>query len=206
MRGRYVVLEGGERVGKTTQSEVLVGTLRHRGFSVQFIREPGGTKEGEVLRELVKDNRLKYVPMVQAHLHNAARIQMLDNVVHPLLERGVWVVSDRCYLSTIVYQGHAQGLLIGDMRILTSLATRTLEPDLIIVLDGLPERMQLRRDDTGSDDRYDNESVRFHHLIRDGYLYEAREFGHPLINADDDEGAVTNQIWRIVAGQFEEVR
>lgn len=207
MRGRYIVLEGGERVGKGTQCDLLVEGINHLSkesfqAGAHYIREPGGTEEGEFLRKLVKDEKLPFTPLQQALLHNAARIIMLAMVVKPLLDQGVWVVSDRCYLSTIVYQGYGQGADMAELRQLTSRARALVEPDVIIVLDALPERMLMRRDDRGSGDRYDNLNLEFHNTIREAYLKEAN-YGalHPVVNADDEVDEVAGQIWKIIREQ-----
>lgn len=210
MRGRYIVLEGGERVGKSTQAEVIVDRINRRGpYKARYIREPGGTDEGEFLRELalnkgVRIGKVELTAWQKALLHNSARIIMLATVVKPLLEHEVWVISDRSYLSTLVYQGHAEGGDMAALRQLTAGALKVLEPDLIVVLDAEPERMLLRRNDAGSNDRYDNLELAFHHKIKEGYRKEANHgYLHPMINADDDEQAVTEQIWEEMRKRFE---
>lgn len=206
-RGRYIVLEGGDRVGKTTQCQNLVDYLfDRRGVPVRNIREPGGSEEGELLRQLVKDESINLTPTQQALMHNGARIIMLATVVKPILDMGSWVVSDRSYLSTIVYQGHAQGEDLPWLRKITAVARQVLEPDLIILLDGEPERMRIRRSDVGTGDRYDNLDKVFHESVQQGYRKEAFAFDHPMINADDTEESVFAQIKEVLAKRFEEVK
>lgn len=217
MRGRYVVLEGGDRVGKSTQTEILVEHLKRIGISAKYIREPGGTREGEVLRRLALDQRMQapdeqtgemreLTQTEKAALHNAARIVMLATVVKELLGMGVWVVSDRSYLSTIVYQGYAEGGDMAELIDITNHARQVVEPDLILVLDGVPERMRMRRDDSDSNDRYDNQPLVFHDRLREGYLREAKDHLFPVVNADDDIDEVTFQIWQELCRRFEEVK
>src|SRR5678816_4536570 len=130
MRGLFVTFEGIDRSGKTTQAGLLVDALG--------VREPGGTRAGEQLREILKDPEIPIAPETEALLFAAARSQLVSDVVLPALETGKVVVSDRFLDSSLAYQGGARGLGIEDVERVNHFATRGLKPDLTFLLDLSP--------------------------------------------------------------------
>src|SRR5205085_2223560 len=103
-RGRLITIEGLDGAGKTTLASALASALCERGIEVQLLREPGGVPAAERVRELVKDPELRIAPRAEALLYAAARAQLVEEAIEPLLERGIWVVLDRFVDSSLAYQ------------------------------------------------------------------------------------------------------
>jgi dTMP kinase len=170
--GRFLTLEGPEGAGKSTQARRIHDHLAGRGVDVVLTREPGGTRVGEAIREVLLSTDTgaqPASPRVDALLFSAARAQLVDEVIRPALERGAVVVCDRYTDSTLAYQGHAGGLSMDALRALATFATGGLEPDLTILLD-LPVEDGLARK-TGSETRFEQAfGVDYHRRVREGFL------------------------------------
>ena len=174
-RGLFLVVEGVEGAGKTTQVGLLAGWLRERGVEPVVAREPGGTPVGEAIRRVVlKDPELDVPPVSELMLILAARAAFVAGVVRPALEEGRVVVADRYELSTLAYQGHGRELPLDEVRRANALATGGLRPDLCVVLD-LPvqEGMARQRSQGKVADRMESEGRDFLERVRRGYLAEA---------------------------------
>ena len=134
-RGRFVVVEGGDGSGKSTQASRLAAELRGRGLEVCETFEPGATAAGAVMRELLLHGSHPVTPVAEALLMAADRAQHVAEVVRPALERGAWVVTDRFLPSSLVYQGVVRGLGVDMVRSVNASATGGVEPDAVVVLD-----------------------------------------------------------------------
>lgn len=166
-RGRFIVLEGGDGVGKSTQRALLGQWLEERGYEVVLTREPGGTELGDLLRSaLLHGGHVD--ARTEALLFATDRAHHVHTVVRPALERGAMVVSDRYLDSSAAYQGAARELGMDEVRDLSLWATNHLLPDLTIVLDLDPEVAAARRE--GAPDRLERESLDFHRRVRAGFL------------------------------------
>lgn len=166
-RGRFIVLEGGDGVGKSTQRALLGRWLEERGYEVVLTREPGGTELGDLLRSaLLHGGHVD--ARTEALLFATDRAHHVHTVVRPALERGAMVVSDRYLDSSAAYQGAARELGMDEVRDLSLWATNHLLPDLTIVLDLDPEVAVARRE--GAPDRLERESLDFHRRVRAGFL------------------------------------
>jgi dTMP kinase len=175
-RGRFVALEGPDGAGKSAQAGILADRLRGRGFAVTLTREPGGTRLGEQVRRLVLDpSDVARGPIADALLFNAARSQLVSEVIAPALARGDIVISDRYAFSTLAYQGFGSGV---DRDVLASLqawATGGLLPDLVVVID-VPVELGLARRSAGQIEgmtRFEDgarHDAAFHERVRTGYL------------------------------------
>jgi len=166
-RGRFIVLEGGDGVGKSTQRALLGRWLEERGYEVVLTREPGGTELGDLLRSaLLHGGHVD--ARTEALLFATDRAHHVHTVVRPALERGAMVVSDRYLDSSAAYQGAARELGMDEVRDLSLWATNHLLPDLTIVLDLDPEVATARRE--GAPDRLERESLDFHRRVRAGFL------------------------------------
>jgi len=179
VRGRLVTFEGGEGVGKSTQVERLARTLRAAGREVVATREPGGTERAEAIRAALLSGAAKpYGPFAEALLFSAARIDHLDRLIRPALERGAVVLCDRFSDSTRAYQGAAGGLDAGTIAALERVTLGGLSPDLTLILDLPPEtglaRARARAADTGGEgaeaDRFEAEALAFHARLREAFL------------------------------------
>src|SRR5665213_1909805 len=109
-RGKLITIEGLDGAGKTTLASALLATLHARGVETELLREPGGVRAAELIRDLVKDPTLSISPRAEALLYAAARAQMVDEALEPLLARGVTVLLDRFVDSSLAYQGAGRGL------------------------------------------------------------------------------------------------
>jgi dTMP kinase len=171
--GRFITIEGPDGAGKTTQAERLAAHLRELGHDVLLTREPGGTWLGERVRELLlarTDAATGMDPVTDAILFNAARRQLVIDVIEPALARGRTVVCARYADSTLAYQGFGGGVPLDRLRALQALATDGLEPDLTLLLD-LPVEAGLRRKAPGDVTRFEAEfDLAFHRRVREGFL------------------------------------
>jgi len=197
-RGRYVVLEGGEGVGKTTQAVALRDRLVGAGVPVDVIREPGGDPFAEAGRALLL-GELPREPETEVLLFNALRTQVLIAHVAPALAAGRWVISDRNRLSTIAYQGYGHGLDLAWTRSVCATAADLCPPDLELVLHVDEATATARRDARGVTDRFERLDAEFHRRVVAGYLAEAARSGVPVIDAAPDLDTVTDSIWAEVA-------
>ena len=163
----FIVFEGGEGCGKSTQAKALEGQLRRLGFKTVLTHEPGGTLLGNKLRRWLKWGR-GVTTQTELFLFVASRSQLVTKVIRPALERGEVVICDRFDASTFAYQGYGRGMDLAFLETINSFVTDGLSPDLVILLDldvekGLKrKRMRL--------DCFEREEFAFHHRVRDAYL------------------------------------
>jgi dTMP kinase len=167
MTGRFVVLEGGDGSGKSTQIPRLADWLRGQGLEVVVTREPGGTPLGAALRALVLDGEDSIDPTAEALLMAADRAQHVAEVIRPALARGAWVLTDRHVPSSLVYQGVVRGLGVDAIETVNAWATDGLRPDLVIALD-VSEAVAAERL-PGEPDRLEREGDSFHARVRAAY-------------------------------------
>lgn len=173
--GCFVVLEGGEGAGKSTQAALLAEWLRARGVPCTLAREPGSTAVGEAIREVVLGRTDLEMPAEsELLLILAARAAFVREVVRPALARGEVVIADRFDLSTLAYQGHGRGLDLTRVRAAMKVATGDLRPDLYVVLDvPVEEGVARRRVAGGGADRIERSGTGFLRAVRDGYVHLA---------------------------------
>ena len=181
MTGRFIVLDGIDGCGKSTQIRHLAQWLPSSGLmppTAELIctREPGGTRSGQSIRELLLDTGADQVPSVTAELllYAADRAQHVDTVIRPALLRGDWVLSDRFAGSTLAYQGYGRGLDRQLIKRLESIATTGLEPDLTAWL-RVPVEVSLQRRHGEKEDRIEAEGRAFLHRVSDGFAVLAEQ-------------------------------
>jgi dTMP kinase len=171
-RGWFITIEGPDGAGKTTQTEGLAAHLRERGVDVLTTREPGGTWLGERLRDVLlarTGSTAATDGLTDALLFNAARRQLVSEVIEPAVARGRTVVCARFSDSTLAYQGYGAGVPLERLRALEALATDGLRPDLTILLD-LPVEAGLARKAPGDVTRFESEfDLAFHRRVRAGF-------------------------------------
>jgi dTMP kinase len=200
-RGFFIVFEGGEGAGKSTQMSGLVGWLQARGEEVVRSREPGGTRIGERIRELLLDPNVSDMdPRTEALLYAADRAQHVAEVIRPALEAGKVVVSDRFVDSSLAYQGLARGLGLEEIYRISEWATGGLLPDVVIYLKLDPEE-GLRRVD-GERDRIEKEETEFHRKVSSAYLELAARYPHRFVVLDASRPP--NDVHRDVIAALEE--
>ncbi|WP_353267217.1 dTMP kinase, partial [Gemmatimonas sp.] len=167
--GLFLVLEGGEGVGKTTQWTRLADTLRSVGLDVVAVREPGGTPAGDAIRTLLLDPTSSLTAESEALLFAASRAQLVRDVIAPAIARGAIVLVDRFLLSTYAYQGAGRGLPMASLQAVNRFATAGLAPDLTLLLSVPLETAQARMQARGAADRMEQEDVAFHERVRDAF-------------------------------------
>ena len=169
--GVFVVFEGGEGAGKSTQVDLLAAALRAEGNDVVVTREPGATDVGARIRGLVLDKSAAPSPRAEALLYAADRAHHVATVVRPALARGAVVISDRYVDSSLAYQGAGRTLPVSEISWLSSWATGGLKPDLVVLLDVDPRVGLSRVDSRGlGTDRLESESRSFHERVRYAFL------------------------------------
>ena len=200
-RGRFITIEGGEGVGKSTQIAALREWLDAQGFDVVFTREPGGTPRAERIRELLLENAEESMPAIcELLLMFAARATHIANVIEPALRRGAWVVCDRFTDATYAYQGWGRGLDVAHIATLEQLVQQDLRPDLTLLLDAPLDlsatRARARNQSAGVTDRFEREQREFFERVRVGYLDRARlePMRIVIIDASLDVQTVTEAI------------
>ena len=198
--GVFIVLEGGEGVGKSTQVAMLAERLRADGCEVVTTFEPGATALGKRVRSLLLDRRTRDLSArAEALLYAADRAQHVSTVVRPALERGAVVVSDRYVDSSLAYQGSGRSLQPNEVAELSAWATDRLVPDLTLVLDVSPEVGLARL--TGTPDRIEQESLDFHERVRQAFLTLAGSSPsrYAVVDATQDPGqvhaAIVEAVW-----------
>ena len=168
----FVTLEGTEGSGKTTQCQMLRQHLVEKGHDVLLTREPGGTKIGQQVREVLFDQRNHdMTPEAEFLLFSASRAQLVRDVIKPHLTKGGVVVCDRYFDSSLAYQGYGHRLDVGVLEKISSFVTSGVTPDVTVLLDISPEEgLRRRKQDPETWNRLDAYAIDFHERVRKGFL------------------------------------
>lgn len=203
MKGFFIVFEGTEGCGKSTQAKLLYKKLKEEGLPSLLTKEPGGTTLGNKLRTLVKRGGCIF-PEAELLLFNASRVQLVKEVILPALAEGKVVISDRFYPSTLAYQGCGRGLKQDIIETLNDFATEGLKPDLIILLD-MEAQKGLSRKPLSGKDRFEEEKANFHRKVRKGYLAMAKREPERwfLLDAGQNKKKIASQIYSEVKRRLE---
>src|SRR5487761_1871843 len=204
-KGKYIVIEGAEGVGKTTQLQELARRLQAAGLPVRSLREPDSQSDltARAIRQLTQDPRYPMNTRTEVLLYNAARSQSLE-IIKRSIEHGVTCLVDRNYLTTLAIQYYGRGD-VPDYQTINSIinfAVGGVEPDLCIVLDAPVITLRERLKHRYSGERFDNLDDAFLERVRAGYLWEARQRNLPVVFAIDDTETVANNIWKLVSGEL----
>jgi dTMP kinase len=176
--GRFISLEGGEGVGKSTQLTALAEALRRRGLEVVETREPGGSPGAEAIRRLLLEGGDdRWTPEAEALLFAAARADHVARTIRPALERGAWVLSDRFLDSSLAYQGAAAGVGVDTVRRLHWFGSHGFLPDRTLLLALSPEAVAARLSvrDAGGSDRIGGRGGEFHDRVAESFGQLANE-------------------------------
>lgn len=198
--GLFIVFEGIEGSGKSTQSRELERRLVQSGYTVTLTREPGGTPTGDRVREELLYSNHQITPIAEVFLFSASRTLLVDSVIRPALLRNEVVVCDRYSASTLAYQGFARGIAMEAIERTNDMATMGLYPDLSILLDIDPVVGLSRKEDRKLD-RIERERLGFHRRAREGFAELARR--DPLrwlvLDGSDPKETIALAIWRWVS-------
>lgn len=179
-----VTFEGIEAAGKSTLIAALAEDLRNGGDLVLVTREPGGTPLGDSLRAVFLDPALRIDPIAEVMLLNAARAQLVAEVIAPALKERTIVLCDRFFDATVAYQAYGRGLDLEAVLELCLAATHRIAPELTFLIDVPVELSRERVRARGGADRLEREDAAFHARVRDGYLRLAERFSNRFVVLD----------------------
>ena len=186
----FITFEGIEGCGKTTQVQRLEKLVGRHGIPLVTTMEPGGTRIGADIRKILLDAENKEMaPLAELLLYAADRAQHVEELIKPALKDGKWVVCDRFFDATIVYQGWARGLDVAFIQSLNEKASQGILPDITFLLDcpveiGLKRALKRNRSIHNGQDRFEKEKLQFHDKVREGYLTLARKERNRFIVID----------------------
>jgi dTMP kinase len=203
---RFLVLDGIDGAGKSSQLSAVVGWLQSTGRRVVTCRDPGSTAAGDAIRGILLDrHEIQLAPTAEMLLYMAARAQLVAEVIRPALARGDWVVSDRYLLANIVYQGYAGGLDPETIRMIGGVATGGVMPDLVLVLDVDLETASRRL--ARPLDKLENRGDDYRRRLRTGFRAEAERDPDriAIIDATATVDEVTARVRQVVSGRFPEL-
>lgn len=201
----FIVLDGPEGAGKSTQAQMLYKYLKNKGYDCVLTREPGGTKVAEMVRKIILSPKLTITPLAELLLYEAARAQHIAEVIKPNLQANKIVISDRFADASVVYQGYARGLGEKIVKQLNNLVMGNLRPDVTFILDIPPQEGLLRvKNRTSKIDRLEKETLEFHKKIRQGYKKLAKsKKNYYVINVKNKTPAeIHNIITQILERRF----
>ncbi|APG62700.1 dTMP kinase [Sphingorhabdus lutea] len=205
-RGKFISIEGGEGVGKSTQIALLCDALNRQSVETIISREPGGTDAAEEIRQiLLSGNDNKFFPRAEALLFAAARSEHVERLIEPALQNGKWVICDRFIDSSRAYQSGGSGLKDEEIMTLHQIGSGGLLPDATILLDmdlsQASHRVQKRQKLLGDDDRIGSREAQFHENVRAAFLSytKAEPTRFHVIKANQDIDIVAKEIFDIVS-------
>lgn len=196
-KGKFIVFEGIDGCGKSTQSRVLFERLQREGTPAVLIREPGSTPLGEQIRRILLESNTDIHPLAEVFLFNSARSHLVHTVINEELKCGKVVICDRFFYSTAAYQGGGLGLGIDRVMKISRLATGGLDADLVILLDVEPEESQRRIGDLYY--RVKGRGIDFYEQVRASYRKIVKSLGRrgAILDAHKPQDAVTERIWEL---------
>ena len=208
MKGKFIVIEGIDGCGKTTQIDELSKWLPNSGLintksRLITTREPGGSLLGQELRRLILDNNKNNKPssLAELLLYSADRAEHVSKIISPALKNNDWVISDRFSASTLAYQGYGRKINLEIIKKIESIVCQGVYPDLTFFLDISPEESILRRKNE-IPDRIESEGIKFLEKVNEGFKLIAKEKNWKVISASQNIQAVSNQIKETVLKNF----
>ncbi len=203
-QGLFITFEGPEGCGKSTHSRLLCDFLKARGYECLLTREPGGTRTGEEIRRiLLHSDGVEMSNLTELFLFEAARSQIVEELIAPNLADGKIVICDRFTDATICYQGYAGGVDLKSINVLNALATGSLKPDLTILLD-VDTVTGLGRAKSKGVDRMERKKLVYHKRVRAGYLKLAKKFPRRIKvirmngSIEDTQALIRREVGRVI--------
>ena len=208
MEGKFIVLEGIDGCGKTTQINKLSKWLPKSGLlnenaSLIKTREPGGSTLGREIREMILNNNKSHPPSILTELllYSADRAEHISKIILPALKNGNWIISDRFSGSTLAYQGYGREINIDIIKKLENIVCQNIRPDLTFFLEISPEVSILRRKNKVAD-RIESEGLDFLKRVNDGFKLIALENNWEIIRASEDLNSISQQIQTTLINKF----
>lgn len=185
MRGRLITFEGCEGVGKSTQVRLLKEYLEKTGQEAIFLREPGGTRISEKIREIILSvDNMEMTDECEVLLYNASRAQLINEVIIPALDSGKLVICDRFIDSTLAYQGYARGLGVDYIAALNEIVCKKCKADVTIFLDLNPKDAFKRKGGADKNDRLEQQNIDFHMRVYEGYKVAAKMYPDRIVSVE----------------------
>ncbi len=203
-RSRFISFEGIDGCGKSTQAKMLLERLNNEGCKTILVREPGGTRISESVREILLTKGMDELEdRTEALLMTASRAQLTDEVIRPNLEKGNWVIADRYTDSTLAYQGGGRNLNLDWLIELNTFATDGLLPDVTIVVDIVAEEGERRRK-KNIEDRIEKAGIELQQNVRKMYSELAKRFSDRIFIVDGHESAenINELIWKEISRRY----
>lgn len=203
-QGKYIVIEGQDGTGKTTQADLLQKHLEGIGHRVIHIKEPGGSPIAEAIREVILNGLLPRTPMTNILLFTANRHELWHSVIVPSLTDGVWVICTRNYWSTLAFQGYGEGMDADVITAITHTFTDSsyMQPDYAVILShdnhGDRNKRIASRGEVKNPDPFESRQQDFHDRVHAGYLEVAKQYNIPIINASASIDEIQQQIREII--------
>jgi dTMP kinase len=205
--GFFIVFEGPEGSGKSTQLRRLASRLEGAVPDLVVTREPGGTPAGDAIRPVLLSPQLRIDPLTEFLLYSASRAQLVSEVIAPALSRGAMVLSDRFYGASIAYQGYGRGLELPFVEALTARVTQGLKPDLTLLFDLPPKKGLERAARRGAKDRLEQADLAFHERVRAGFLAQAHaDESWLVLDAERPEDVLAEEVFALVEERIARAR
>ena len=208
MKGKFIVIEGIDGCGKTTQINELSkwlpqSGLLNKGSKLITTREPGGSLLGKKLRGLILDNNENYKPssLAELLLYSADRAEHISKIISPALNNNDWVISDRFSDSTLAYQGYGRNIDLEIIKKIQSIVCQGEYPDITIFLEISPRESIIRRKNE-IPDRIESEGIRFLEKVNEGFKLIAKEKNWRVISASQNIKTISNQIKETLLNHF----
>ena len=199
LQGKFIAFDGGEGCGKSTQTQLLKARLEAAGASVIVVRDPGTTRIGELIRNiLLNPDHDEMAMRCEMLLYMSARAQMMSETILPALAEGKVVICDRFVSSTLAYQLGGDGLTADDIRKVAEIAIKGRWPDLTVILDMPAERSIARV--TRAKDRIEQRPIEYHRQVRENYLSQAKAdpVRVKVVAADREKDFVHQDVWQAI--------
>jgi len=203
-KSRFITFEGIDGCGKSTQAKLLLETLNDGGCKAILVREPGGTRVSEAVREILLTKGMDELEhRTEALLMTASRAQLTDEIILPNLDKGNWVIADRFSDSTLAYQGGGRSLDIEWLLKLNDFATAGLSSDMTVFVDIVPEEGQRRRE-ANNPDRIEKAGMDFQQNVRKMYHEIAKRFPDRIFVVDGHETIenIQHNIWQEITRRY----
>jgi len=196
----FIVFEGPEGAGKSTQIQHLAKNLEQAGHELLVTKEPGGTPAGDAIRTTLLNPDLEINPLSEFLLYSASRAQLVQDVLIPALAEEKTVLCDRYFASSLAYQGYGRGLQLDFLKDISEKATQGLVPDITLLLDIEPEKGLQRVASRGAKDRLEQADLAFHKRMRNGFLELSKDMPNWfVVNAEQTVEDLEKDIWSIIS-------